>query len=101
MRSISIEPVKSQTISVDLAGQQCSIRLIQRETFLYMDLTVNGNPIMQGVPCLYGNKMVRYKYLGFLGDLVFIDNAGEINPNYEGLGDRHILYYLEESEIVR
>lgn len=101
MRSISIEPIKSQTISVDLAGQQCSIRLIQRETFMYMDLTVNGNPIMQGVPCLYGNKMVRYKYLGFRGDLVFVDNTGELNPSYEGLGGRHILYYLEESEIVR
>ncbi|MGP9421489.1 phage baseplate plug family protein [Ewingella sp. AOP9-I1-14] len=100
MRSISIEPVKSQTISVDLAGQQCSIRLIQRETFMYMDLTVNGNPIMQGVPCLYGNKIVRYKYLKFIGDLVFMDNTGQLNPSYEGLGERFILYYLEGSDLV-
>lgn len=100
MRSISIEPVKSQTISVDLAGQQCSIRLIQRETFMYMDLTVNGIPIMQGVPCLYGNKMVRYKYLKFIGDLVFIDNTGELNPSYEGLGERFTLYYLEAADLV-
>lgn len=100
MRSISIEPVKSQTISVDLAGQQCSIRLIQRETFLYMDLTVNGIPIMQGIPCLYGNKMVRYKYLGFTGDMTFIDNAGQKDPSSDGLGGRYTLYYLEESDIV-
>ncbi|WP_229333676.1 phage baseplate plug family protein [Ewingella americana] len=100
MRSISIEPVKSQTISVDLAGQQCSIRLIQRETFMYMDLTVNGIPIMQGVPCLYGNKIVRYKYLKFIGDLVFMDNTGQLNPSYEGLGERFTLYYLEESDLV-
>lgn len=100
MRSISIEPVKSQTISVDLAGQQCSIRLIQRETFMYMDLTVNGNPIMQGVPCLYGNKMVRYKYLKFIGDLVFIDNVGELNPTFDGLGERFTLYYMEDFDLV-
>ncbi len=101
MRTISLQQQKSQSISVDLAGQQCTIRLIQRESALYMDLTVNGNPIMQGVPCLYGNKMVRYSYLGFVGDLVFIDNIGQRDPDYSGLGSRFTLYYIEESELVQ
>ncbi|MBJ9257308.1 hypothetical protein I5495_08180 [Citrobacter amalonaticus] len=100
MITVSILPLKSQSISVDLAGQQCSIRLIQRESFIYMDLEVNGVPIIQGVPCLYGNKMVRYSYLGFRGDLAFIDNIGQADPSWEGLGDRHVLYYIEESELV-
>ncbi len=80
MRTVSLVPQKSQSVSVNLAGQQCTIRLIQRESFMYMDLTVNGNPIMQGVPCLYGNRMVRYSYLGFVGDLVFLDNVGQKRP---------------------
>lgn len=100
MQTISIEPKKSQSLSITLAGQLCIIRLIQRESFIYMDLTVNGNPIMQGVPCLYGNKMVGYAYLGFKGDMVFIDNEGQSDPSYEWLGSRYILYYIEESEIV-
>ncbi|WP_234115372.1 phage baseplate plug family protein [Enterobacter roggenkampii] len=101
MRTIPLEPQKSQSVSVDLSGQRCVIRLIQRESFIYMDLTVNGNPIMQGVPCLYGNKMVRYSYLGFQGDLVFLDNVGQSDPSYDGLGGRFILYYIEESELVQ
>lgn len=100
MLTISIEPQKSQSLSVSLAGQQCIIRLIQRESFLYMDLTVNGNPIMQGVPCLYGNKMVGYSYLGFKGDLIFLDNVGQQDPRWDSLGGRYILYYIEESELV-
>lgn len=100
MRSVSIEPVKSQVISVELAGQRCAIRMIQRESFIYMDLSVNDRPVMQGVPCLYGNKMVRYSYLGFKGDLVFIDNVGQKDPSFEGLGSRFSLYYIEESELV-
>ncbi|MEB0359554.1 hypothetical protein VC566_00615 [Citrobacter freundii] len=100
MQTISIEPKKSQTLSINVAGQLCVIRLIQRESFMYMDLTVNGYPIMQGVPCLYGNKMVGYSYLGFKGDLVFIDNDGQSDPFYEGLGSRYILYYIEENELV-
>lgn len=101
MRTISLQSKKSQSISVNLAGQQCTIRLIQRESALYMDLTVNGNPIMQGVPCLYGNKMVRYSYLGFSGDLVFLDNSGQSDPDYSGLGSRFILYYIEEGDLVQ
>lgn len=100
MQTIAIEPKKSQSLSITLAGQLCIIRLIQRESFIYMDLTVNGGPIMQGVPCLYGNKMVGYSYLGFKGDLVFLDNEGQSDPAYEGLGGRYILYYIEESELV-
>lgn len=100
MQTIAIEPKKSQSLSITLAGQLCIIRLIQRESFIYMDLTVNGNPIMQGVPCLYGNKMVGYSYLGFKGDLVFLDNEGQSDPAYYGLGGRYILYYIEESELV-
>lgn len=100
MQTIAIEPKKSQSLSITLSGQLCIIRLIQRESAIYMDLTVNGNPIMQGVPCLYGNKMVGYSYLGFKGDLVFIDNDGQNDPSYEGLGSRYILYYIEEGELV-
>lgn len=101
MRTVSIVPQKSQSVSVRLAGQQCVIRLIQRESAIYMDLTVNGNPIMQGIPCLYGNKMVRYSYLGFVGDLVFLDNVGQQDPVWDGLGSRYLLYYIEESELVQ
>ncbi|WP_420703330.1 phage baseplate plug family protein [Aeromonas hydrophila] len=100
MKTVSIEPLKSQTVSVQLGGQQCELRLIQRPSAIYLDLTVNGNPIMQGVPCYYGNKLVRYRYLGFLGDLVFLDNAGTNDPQWDGLGIRYQLFYLEEGEIV-
>lgn len=100
MLTISIEPKKSQAISLNLAGQKCVIRMIQRESFIYMDLTVNDNPIMQGVPCLYGNRMVGYSYLGFKGDLVFLDSDGQQDPHWDELGKRHLLYYIEESDIV-
>lgn len=100
MRTIPIEPQKSQSISISLAGQQCTIRLVQRVMFIYMDLEVDGVPVMQGIPCLYGNKMVRYKYLGFLGDFVFIDNSGQKDPKWSGLGDRYSLYYIEENDLV-
>lgn len=65
-----------------------------------MDLTVNGDPILQGVPCLYANKIVRYKYLGFRGDLFFLDNEGQSDPEWDGLADRFPLYFITEAELV-
>ena len=52
MITVSVLPSKSQSISVSLAGQQCNIKLVQRQSFMYMDLTVNEVPIMQWI-CPY------------------------------------------------
>ncbi|MGV3346425.1 phage baseplate plug protein [Enterobacteriaceae bacterium LUAb1] len=101
MNIISLENKKSQSVFATLDGQNCLIRLIQRESFLYMDLTVDGKPIFQGVPCLYANKITRYKYLGFRGDLFFTDNEGKSDPDWAGLSERFPLYYITEDELVQ
>ncbi|HGH0375224.1 TPA: hypothetical protein ACLFOW_000025 [Yersinia enterocolitica] len=100
MNVITLENKKSQSIFITLEGQSCLIRLIQRDSSIYMDLTVNGDPILQGVPCLYANKIVRYKYLGFRGDLFFLDNEGQSDPQWNGLADRFPLYFITEAELV-
>lgn len=100
MLTISLSAEKEQTVTVTLNNQSCVIRLVQRDSGLYMDLSVDDNPIIQGIPCWYGNKMVRYSYLGFIGDFIFLDKQGESDPEYSGLGDRYLLLYLEESDVV-
>lgn len=100
MNVITLENKKSQSIFITLEGQSCLIRLIQRDSSMYMDLTVNGDPILQGVPCLYANKIVRYKYLGFKGDLFFLDNEGQSKPEWSGLANRFPLYFITEAELV-
>lgn len=101
MNLVSLENKKSQSIFVTLDGQSCLLRIIQRNGFMYMDLTVNGYPILQGVPCLYANKIVRYKYFGFKGDLFFLDNEGQQDPEWDGLLSRFPLYYISEAELVQ
>lgn len=101
MLTITLTAEKEQTINVTLDNQACTIRLVQRDSGIYMDLSVSSIPLIQGVPCWYGNKIVRYSYLGFSGDLVFLDLQGEEDPSYDGLGSRFILFYLEAAEIVQ
>lgn len=101
MKTVSLSPLKSQLVSVSLGGQHCVIRLVQRESALYLDLTSNGDVITQGAPCLYGNRIVRYPWLGFKGDLFFVDRQGQDDPFWRGLGQRFLLYYLEASDFVQ
>lgn len=99
MLEIVLKPLKAQRFTVTLNNQECEIRLAQRSTGLYLDLTVNSAPCLQGVLCLNGNKIVRYGYLPFAGELFFADLAGAEDPNGSGLGERFKLYYLAPEEL--
>lgn len=50
---------------------------------------------MAGVLCRNRVYLVREAYLGFRGDLAFVDTAGNDDPQYAGLGTRWPLLYLE------
>lgn len=69
MLEIVLSPVKAQQFTVTLGAQVCTIRLNQRTTGMYIDITVNGEPCLYGVLCLNNNRIVRYGYLPFQGDL--------------------------------
>ncbi|KOY61208.1 MULTISPECIES: phage baseplate plug family protein [Photorhabdus] len=101
MIEIALRAVKAQEFTVTLNEQSCMIRLNQRSTGLYMDLTVNDKPVLQGVVCLNCNKIVRYSYLRFSGELFFADLNGSSDPHWEGLGQRYKLYYLFPGEVTQ
>lgn len=48
MLEIVLKPLKAQQFIVSLNNQVCAIRLNQRSTGLYLDLSVNDTPCLQG-----------------------------------------------------
>lgn len=83
MLEIVLSPVKAQQFTVTLGAQVCTIRLNQRTTGMYIDITVNGEPCLYGVLCLNNNRIVRYGYLPFQGDL-FFRHGGEPRSRLAG-----------------
>jgi hypothetical protein len=65
---------------------------------MYFDLTLNGTLIVSTMICLDRVNLVRYAYLGFIGNLAFIDTQGTTDPVYTGLGSRYILTYFLPGE---
>jgi hypothetical protein len=100
MLTVPIQDTPAQVLSAVLGGQACKIILRQRATGLYCDLSVNDNAIISGVVCVNLGLIVRSKYLGFQGDLVFYDAQGTSDPTTPGLGTRYLLQYIEPSEIA-
>jgi hypothetical protein len=99
MQNIVIKNIPSQTFSTNLGGQACVISIYQKSTGLFIDVASNNVQLVSGVICRDRIKLIRYPYLKFTGDLVFVDTQGLQDPTYDGLGDRYILVYLDAAEV--
>lgn len=99
MQVIPLSSVPSQSLSVNLDGQPCQIAVYTETTGLYLDLSVNQVVLMTSILCRDRVRLVREKYLGFLGDLVFEDITGSSDPVYTGLGTQYQLVFLSQSEL--
>lgn len=107
MLIVPLQPVPSQTLTVLLANQNCRINVYQKAFGLYFDLTVptlSVSPLVAGVVCRNANRLVRYAYLGFIGDFEFFDQLNTMSPSdpdYTGLGSRFQLVYLEAVDLIQ
>lgn len=100
MQIIPLTGIPAQRLFVVLNGQSCTIRVYQKSTGLYLDLVLGGTTILSGVLCRDRVRCVRQAYLGFVGDLAFMDTQGSDDPEYSGLGSRWELMYLEEGDLA-
>ena len=99
MKVIPLQVTPAQRLNVLLNDQNCQISVYQKSTGLYLDLAVNNVPVSTTVLCLDRVRLIRQQYKSFVGDLCFIDTTGNENPTYTGLGERFLLFFLEESEL--
>lgn len=101
MLIVPLQDQASQTLNVNLAGQACTISVYCKDAYgTFLDLSVNGSPIVVGVICQNKNRIVRDAYLGFVGDLGFLDTQGSDDPVSPGLGARFVLCYLTPADLA-
>lgn len=99
MQVVPLRAVPSQELTVALGGQNCQIAVYQTAYGLFLDLSVDNVLLVGGAICQNLNRIVRSAYIGFAGDLCFVDNQGSSDPVYTGLGDRFSLAYLEPADL--
>lgn len=99
MQVIPLQPVANQIITPVVNGQNCQFNVYQKNTGLFIDILVNNTLILGGILARNMTLLVMTPYLGFVGDLIFMDTQGSNDPVYEGLGSRYLLMYVAPSEI--
>ena len=102
MLIIPLAPTASQSELVTLNGQNAQVNVYQKWTGLFLDLYVSNVLIIAGVLGRDRRLMLMNTYLGFAGDLMWLDNHGLTDPQYTGLGpdgSRYSLLYLLPSEV--
>jgi hypothetical protein len=99
MLIVPLQPVPNQAVRVQLAGQDCQINVYTKIGYLFVDVLVSNVVVVAGVVAENLNRIVRSTYLGFTGDLAFIDNEGSADPVYTGLGSRFSLAYVTAEEM--
>lgn len=99
MLTIALEDVPSQVVGVQLAGQNCRLDIRTTTQGLFISVYVDDSLIVGGVSCRNLTKIVRERYRGFVGDLMFQDTQGADDPSYPGMGTRWVLCYLEAGDL--
>lgn len=95
---VPLQTAPSQQLQIVLGGQNCQIAVYQKGEHLYMDLQAAGTDISTGVVAHNLVPMVPTVYLGFEGNLLFVDNQGGTDPQWAGLGVRYQLLYMTEAD---
>lgn len=99
MNIIPLQPIPAQSFGVMLGGLSCRLSVYQKSTGMYLDLSIEGASVILGVLCHDRVLLVRQAYLGFVGDLAFIDTQGTSDPVYGDLGTRYQLLYLTPGDV--
>ena len=99
MLAVPLQAVPSQTVYATLNGQATQVNVYTTAFGLFADVLVAGAQVIGGVLCQNLNPIVRDAYLGFSGDLVFLDTVGYTDPVYPVLADRYTLVYLYPQDV--
>ncbi len=95
---IPLEQIPNQEFEIILNNQDCTIHLFLRGDYLYLNLSLDNEPVFYGAICYDRTKILPVNSI-FKGNFIFIDNLGSSNPEYTKLNDRYKLYYLTNDEV--
>ena len=97
-QEIPVQPIANQTLQVQLGTQPTVLEIYQTAYGMFINVFVGNSLIVAGVICENLNRIVRDSYLGFIGDLVFIDTKATApgqgsDPVFTGLGSQYVLIW--------
>ncbi len=98
MQNIPLQHVPTQATKVVLGGQNVQLLIYQKPQGVFVDINADGVDIVAGIVARDAVPLMCRNYMGFIGNLLFVDTQGNSDPSYDGLGSRFSLVYLTAEE---
>lgn len=98
MKVIPLIDSPHQLFNILLDEQEITMRLYQRNSSLYIDITKGDECVCYGQKCISGRSIITFSQNIFKGSLHFIDIITNGNPLYNTLNSQHFLIFLSEDE---
>lgn len=90
---IPLEAIPNQSFSIEIEEKTCDFEFITRGAYIYMNLKIDNEDVLNGVICYSGTNLNLYDTTGLKGKIYFKDTQGNLDPVYYGLNDRWLLIY--------
>ena len=95
MNLIPLDKQPNQRFTTTLSNKNVGLELITRGLYMYANIKVDDEPLINGVICLNDVNLIQYNNTKLNGKLYFKDTQGNEAPVYSGLNDRWLLFYEE------
>jgi len=95
MNKIPLSTLPNQELAFNLDGAYWRLHIYQAVSLMYVDISRNGEKLIDGVRCFGGVGLLPYKhlYLPNFGNFIFDSDA-----DYTNFGNTCQLYYLNLAE---
>lgn len=101
MQTVPLSPIPAQSLQTILGGQNVQLSVYQKGDAVYIDVALADVAIANTVIARDEARILHDRqYLGFDGDLMFVDTQGSDDPQYAGLGSRWLLIYLAAADLL-
>ena len=98
MRTVPLDPVPNQSLTVTLGGHRWELRLKYARGSMVADLTRDGVVLVQGHRLAAGSPFPPYPYQQ-TGGMFWLVTDGEAEPDYARFGVDQSLVYVAPGEL--
>lgn len=99
MRTLPIEAMPNQQLSINIDGNRWTVRLKIAVNSMFADIYLNDEPLILGQRIAVGTPVIPYDYLATAGNFIFVVE-GDALPDWTQFGITQQMLYVSPGELA-
>lgn len=99
-QQVPLQPLVNQSFDIVINSVQYFFRIRQIGDIVMVDMTINGDPVLEGQRCVAAEPVIPYKHLEKGNGNFFFTTENDALPNYTQFGVTQLLYWVSPDELA-